>query len=153
MVSTNLEHFRLAEYVSRYTSEPIGIAMGVPNLAELFDQRSYEDLDGGVLEALGRLFKHQVKLFVYPMLDADSGDLITLHEFKLNSKLDMLFRYLVEESRIEAIETFHREHLSIRSKDVRHKLQIGDASWEDMVPERVAQMIKTKKLFGYKPAP
>jgi nicotinic acid mononucleotide adenylyltransferase len=94
-----------------------------------------------------------VKLFVYPTLDRDSGDLITAHDFKMSSKLDILYRYLLEEGRIEAIETFDSEHLAIRSRDVRHKLRIGDASWEDMVPSRVAQMIKTKKLFGYKPAP
>ncbi len=152
MVSTNLEHFRLAEYVSRYTSEPIGIAMGVPNLVELFDEHSYEDLDGGALEALGRLFKHQVKLFIYPMLDRDSADLITAHDFKLSSKLDILYRYLLEEGRIEAIETFDREHVAIRSKDVRHKLRIGDTSWEDTAPSRIAQLIKGKKLSGYEPA-
>lgn len=151
LVSADLKYFRLAEYIARYTSEPIRIALGVPSLTDIFNKDRFDDLDGGVLEAVGRLFKHQLKLFVYPMLDLASGELITAHNFKLGSSLDTLYRFLLEESRIEAIETFDRDLLSIRAEDVRHKLRTGDASWEDMVPPGVVQVIKTKKLFGYKP--
>jgi hypothetical protein len=96
LISNYVEYFRLAEYVARYTSEPIGIALGVANLTTIFDERHYEDLDGGVLEALGRLFKQQVKLLVYPMLHPESGELITAHNHKLPSALDGMYRYLLD---------------------------------------------------------
>ena len=46
--------------------------MGVPSLLEIFDEKYYLNLEGGILEALGRMFKGGLKLFVYPMID-DSG--------------------------------------------------------------------------------
>jgi hypothetical protein len=135
------------EYLSRYTSEPIRIALGVPNLGRIFDEQ--KQLEGGVLESLGRLFKHQVKLLVYPKLDTETGELVTAENFRMNSVLDVLYRYLRDSGRIDAIETFNRQHLYIRAEDVRQKLSEGDPTWEDMVPTRVAQAIKEKELFGY----
>ena len=149
LISKYVEYFRIAEYVSRYTSEPIGIALGVKNLASIFEAHHYDDLEGGVLEALGRLLKRQVKLFVYPTLEPESGELITAHDFDPTSGPGMIRRYLLDTGRIAAIETFDHKHLSIRSKDVLDKLRAGDPSWEEMVPPRIADAIKKKKLFGY----
>jgi hypothetical protein len=147
LISSYRYYFRLVEYLSRYTSEPIRIALGVPNLGRIFDEQ--KQLEGGVLESLGRLFKHQVKLLVYPKLDTETGELVTAENFRMNSVLDVLYRYLRDSGRIDAIETFNRQHLYIRAEDVRQKLSEGDPTWEDMVPTRVAQAIKEKELFGY----
>ena len=51
---------RLAAYLFRHTKKPIGIVMGVAEAcAKLFDERYYADLDGGILESFGRLFKNR----------------------------------------------------------------------------------------------
>jgi hypothetical protein len=45
----------------------IGVALGVNNLVEIFNEKYYENLPGGILESFGRMFRQSVKLYVYPM--------------------------------------------------------------------------------------
>ncbi|MEY4395373.1 MAG: hypothetical protein RL595_2622, partial [Planctomycetota bacterium] len=77
LISNFGEYHRLAAYFFRYTKKMIGIVMGVPTLKEIFDERYYADLEGGILESFGRLFKNKLKLFIYPLLEKDSKALIT----------------------------------------------------------------------------
>ena len=53
--------------------------------------------------------------------------------------------------RIQPITTYQREHLSIHAEQVLEMLRRGDSAWEDIVPSRVAEVIKSKALFGYQP--
>ena len=46
-------------------------------MQELFKEKHYSDLDGGILEGFGRLLKYDLKLYVYPTLDAKTGELVT----------------------------------------------------------------------------
>jgi hypothetical protein len=75
LISNYAEYFRLAAYIRRYTKEMIGVTMGVPSMRELFDERYYENLDGGILESFGRLFKSGVRLYVYPLKEKETGKL------------------------------------------------------------------------------
>ena len=49
----------------------------------LFDEMYYSDLDGGILEAFGRLLKHNVRIYVYPALDNHTGELIAADTLKV----------------------------------------------------------------------
>lgn len=151
LISDYSEYYRLAEYLSRYTQEKIGLALGAAILRELFDEKYYDDLDGGILEGFGRLFKHNVKLYVYPMLRESGESLVTVENLDVPPDLADLYGYLVGRGCIEALEDFEPGVLPIYSRDVLVKLRAGDASWEAMVPPPVAQRIKQKALFGYDP--
>jgi hypothetical protein len=39
--------------------------------------------------------------------------------------------------------------LSIQSRDVLERIRACDPSWEELVPPQVAEMIKSRDLFGY----
>lgn len=67
LISNYSEYYRLTSYFRRYTKEMIGVAMGINNLLEIFNERYYEHLEGGILENFGRLFRNSVRLYVYPM--------------------------------------------------------------------------------------
>src|SRR5213595_3409090 len=95
------EYFRLASYLSRYTSRKIGLVMGVPSLLEIFDEKYYLNLEGGILEALGRMFKSGLKLYVYPMINEKTGELVTATQTEVASNLRSLFRYLIDNQYIE----------------------------------------------------
>jgi hypothetical protein len=70
LISNYPEFFRLTSYFRRYTKEMIGVALGINNLVEIFNEKYYDNLEGGILESFGRLFRNAVKLFVYPMREA-----------------------------------------------------------------------------------
>ena len=61
MVSNYFEYFKLSSYLRRHVRNPIGLVMGLNNLADIFKEEYYQCLDGGILEAFGVLFKDNVK--------------------------------------------------------------------------------------------
>src|SRR5437588_7041287 len=96
LISKFGEYYRLAGYLFRYTDKAIGLVMGVPSLIEILDEKYYTNLEGGILEALGRMFKGGLKLYVYPMIDETSGKIITAKEVKVAPNIRSLFQYLID---------------------------------------------------------
>ena len=151
LVSRFGEYYRLAGYLSRYTNRKIGLVMGVPSLIEIFDEKYYLNLEGGILEALGRMFKAGLKLYVYPMIDEKTGKLVTATQIEVAPNLRSLFQYLIDNQYIGEITEYHPEYLRIYPPDALAKLQSGDSRWEHMVPPEVVEIIKERQFFGYRP--
>jgi len=149
LISDYFEYFRLAAYIAWRTKERIGIVMGVPSLIELFDERYYTKLPGGILESFGRLFKNDLKLYVYPLLNKETGELSTVENLAVAPELTKLYGYLQDRGSFVALDNFNREYLSIFSRDVLRNIASGE-KWEHMVPEVVATMIKRRGFFGSK---
>jgi hypothetical protein len=150
LISKFGEYYRLAAYLTRYTDQMIGLVMGVPSLREIFDEKYYLNLAGGILEALGRMFKGELKLFVYPIVHEKSGELITATNLEVAPNLRSLYGYLLHNKFIVEITDYHPEYLHILPPDVLAKLQSGDRRWEEMVPPEVAKIIKEREFFGYR---
>ena len=150
LVSKFGEYYRLAGYLSRYTNRMIGLVMGVPSLMEIFDEKYYLNLEGGILEALGRMFKGELKLYVYPMIDEGTGKIVTAKQLEVAPNLRSLFQYLIDNQFIEEIAHYHADYLQIYPTDALAKLQRGDSGWERMVPPEVVQIIKEREFFGYR---
>jgi hypothetical protein len=149
LISDYFEYYRLAAYLSWRTKERIGIVMGVPSLIELFDEKYYTALPGGILESFGRLFKHNLKLFIYPFLDSSTGQIITKDSMKVAPELSKLYGYLADRGSFVDLDNHNPEVLSILSRDVLAKISNRDQSWEAMVPEEVVALIKKRCFFGY----
>ena len=151
LISDYFEYYRLAAYLRRYTKRPIGITMGIPSLIELFDEKYYEHLEGGILESFGRLFKNDLRLYVYPFLDGATRQLVTVQKLKVSPSLQGLYEHLAENGYIESIDFYNKDYLRIFSRDVLTKIRNGDRSWEAMVPTPVSEIIKERHFFGYRP--
>lgn len=151
LISKYVEYYRLAQYLFRYTHQPISITMGLPSLYEIFDEHHYDVLPGGILGAFGRLFRQDLYLYVSPMLDQTSGKVVSLDQFTPADHLQYLLAYLLEKGSIRQLESLPPEHLKIYSHEVLQQLRQGDNRWEACVPANVAEMIKSKHLFGYEP--
>ncbi len=150
LISDYFEYYRLAAYLGRYTKNRIGITMGAASLQQLFDEKYYAELQGGILESFGRLFKNDLKLYIYPYLDPESGDFMAVQNLEVSPNLRKLYEYLVERGCIEQLSNFDDRCLSIFSRDVLKRIAEGDASWETMVSPQVADMIKQRGFFGYR---
>ena len=150
LISDFGEYHRLAAYFFRYTKKMIGVVVGVPTLKEIFDEKYYADLDGGILESFGRLFRNDLKLYVYPLLEAKTGALITAGNLRVAPNLRHLHAYLMENRFIEGLRDYDEKSLPIFSREILAKIRGGDASWEAAVPPPVAKIIRERKLFGCK---
>jgi hypothetical protein len=149
LISDYFQYYRLASYLSRYTKESIAITMGAGSLLELFDEQYYTNLEGGILESFGRLFKNDLKIYCYPLADPITGELTTCENLQVKPQLRNLYKYLKECGGINALDNFDQACLGIFSREVLGKIKVGDTSWESMVPERVADVIKDKNYFDY----
>ncbi len=172
LISNYSEYYRLTSYFRRYTNEMIGVAMGINNLLEIFNEKYYENLEGGILENFGRLFRQSVKLYIYPMKQdaydryltsgatppSKPGDptaslgssvLITAKNLQVARHLRSLYDHLLENHYLECITGFNPDILDIFSREVLARIKAQDSSWETMVPPRVAAAIKKRHLFGY----
>jgi hypothetical protein len=150
LISKFGEYYRLAGYLFRYTNRAIGLVMGVPSLIEILNEKYYTGLEGGILEALGRMFKGGLKLYVYPMIDESSGKIITASQIEVAPNLKALFQFIMDNNFITEITDYHPEYLEIFPPEVLAKLQTGDSSWEKMVPPEVTQIIKERRFFSYR---
>ncbi|MDJ0788732.1 MAG: TonB-dependent receptor [Myxococcota bacterium] len=150
LISDYFRYDRLAGYLQQFTSCPLGLVMGSRSLIELFDEQYYEQVDGGILEAFGRLFKQDMRIYVYPHQKPDTSELMTLSSLEMEPKMRSLFDWLASRGYLEDVEGFREEVLPIYSRDVLRKIRDGDSSWTGMVPEAVAAVIKERGFFGYR---
>ena len=150
LISDFFEYYRLAAYLSQYTRERIAITMGAGSLQELFNEKYYKALDGGILESFGRLFKNDLKIYCYPLLDQSTSELTTCDNLVIKPELQKLYGYLHDRGGINNLDNFSPECLNIFSRDVLRKIGDCDPVWEQMVPESVASVIKARKYFDYR---
>lgn len=150
LISNFGAYHRLAAYLFRYTKKMSGLVIGVPHLKQLFDSKYYTDLEGGILESIGRLFKNELKLYAYPMQGALRGTTITAANLRVAPEIRHLYAYLLENEFIHALKDIDVTCLPIQAHDVLKSIQEGDAAWEPMVPPVVAGLIKHRRLFGYR---
>jgi hypothetical protein len=151
LISDYFEYYRLAAYLSHYSNQRIAITMGASSLRDLFDEKYYATLEGGILESFGRLFKNELRLYIYPLLDQATGKLVTVDNLEVAAHLHKLYGYLVDNGSIKQLENVNRDYLHIFSRDALRKIRAGDASWESMVPPQVAEVIKSRRFLGYLP--
>jgi len=150
LISNFRRFHRLAAYLGRYTNRPIGLALGAHRLAEVFDETLYNESEGGLLGGLGQLFKNPARLYVYPSLNFATGQIVTAENFPVTPHLRHLYAHLTENHFIQGLPDFKADFLRIRSRDVLDKIEAGDASWEKLVPPVIADVIRQKKLFGWR---
>jgi hypothetical protein len=150
LISDYFEYYRLAAYLGRYTKKRIAITMGAASLLDLFDEKYYAELEGGILESFGRLFKNDLRLYIYPLLDKVSGNLVTVETLEVAPALRKLYGYLADRGHIKQLENVNHDYLHIFSRDALQKIRGGDHSWEQMVPREVAEIIKSRRYLGYR---
>jgi hypothetical protein len=152
MVSNYFEYYRLVDYLSKITKGyKIGIILGIHALQKIFEEKTYANIRGGILESFGALFGSNVKLYIYPAWKRDSRELFTLKDFEssLPANLKGLFRYLVDNNKLEDIRDANVNQLHIISDNVLAMIRKGEPGWEKFVPHKVEEAIKEHGLFDY----
>ena len=152
LISNHGPYYRLVEHLSRYTRKTIAIALGMPALNGIMDDQHYPELRGGTLEAVGRLFARNVRMYLYPHWDAATNTLVTAETVQVPPQFRHLHAHLRAGGYIFPIERANPEFQAIDSDEVLRLIEGHDPAWERMVPPAVAALIKEKHLFGWKPA-
>jgi len=149
MISNFKEYYKVVEYFSNYTKERMGLVMGVNNLIDVFDARYYRQLSGGILEAFGKLFFKDLKVYLYPMKNPKTGELTTSENLKVHPRMKELYKFFKYNGKVVDIENYDPTISGIFSREVLRMIHDGEKGWENLLPEGIAEMIKSREQFGY----
>ena len=132
MVSNFADFYRLAAYLRRSNGAAVGLAVGVTLLETLFEEKWYDDLEGGALEGFGRLFKDGVTLCVYPR--GENGRQLGIEDAHLPDAMRPLFDFLRSHDRIAGLKCAVPDALPFTPAEVREFILKGDKRWKNLVP-------------------
>jgi len=150
LISNYGRYYKLLDYFSRFTQKRMGIILGIMNLKDIFDEKYYDHLDGGILEGIGKMFNQDLKVYVYPYHSEKSKKLFTIKNIEIDSKIKPLYDFYVSNKRLIDIKGYQKEFLNIFSNRVLTMIRTNKDGWENLVPNYVDNIIKENKLFGYK---
>ena len=150
MISNYQRYYKLLDYFRRFSDKKLGIILGVPNLQEIFDPKFYRHLGGGILEGIGKMFNRDVKVYVYPFKPDSKSDLLTSKNVEIKPRVKPLYDFFRFNKRIVDLHDYNDEYLNIFSRKILKLIKKQKSGWETMVPTYVDNIIKEKKLFGYK---
>jgi len=149
MITNFQEYYKLVEYFSEFTKERMALAMGVYNLIQIFDEKYYRQVSGGILEAFGKLFFRDLKVYMYPYKEEKTGEYITSENLKVHPRVKELYKFFKHNGKLVDIKDFDPEILHIFSRRVLKMIMNNEEGWEEMLPEGIAEIIKSDRLFGY----
>ena len=148
LISDYLRYFSLRAYFRRYTKKQISIITGISNIVDIFNEKYYVGLEGGILEAFGKLFPDNTQLYVYPSY-LRNDKLINLDNLDLGPTHQNLFKHLVENNLLVPLELVEESRLHVYQREVLQQIRKGRGKWEENVPKIVANQIIERKLLGY----
>ncbi len=148
MITNYQEYYRLVEYFSEFTKERMALAMGVNNLIQIFDEKYYRHISGGILEAFGKLFYKDLKIYMYPYKEEESNKFINSENLKVHPRMKELYKFFKNNGRVVDIQDFDQDILHIFSRSVLKMIKQGEEGWEEMLPTGIPEVIKEKRLFG-----
>jgi hypothetical protein len=90
-------------------------------------------------------------VYLYPMIDPDTGEVVDSTNVRVSSQVKELYKFFKYNEKVVDITDYNKEYLSIYSKEVLEMINKGKDGWEAMLPEKVSALIKEKNLFGYQP--
>ena len=149
MITNFQEYYRLVEYFSEFTKARMALAMGVYNLIQIFDEKYYRHLSGGILEAFGKLFFKDLKVYLYPLKNHETGEFYTSETLKVHPRMKELYKFFKYNGKMLDIKDFNPDILEILSRKVLKMITDGEEGWEEMLPEGISEIIKDQRLFGY----
>ena len=147
LISNFSEYYKLVDYFHQFTKNQMGLIMGVNNFKEIFNEKYYSELSGGILEAFGKLFTRKLRIYLYPY--KTNKTLLNTSNIIVKDSLKDLYKYFKLNRRVVDIPNFDEKALDYHSREVLKMIRLKTEGWEDMLPDGVSKIIKENNLFGY----
>jgi hypothetical protein len=148
LISDYLRFFRLRSWIRRYTQNRIGIVLSVLDFNYLFDIEYYDGLEGGILEAMGKLFSDNTNVYVYPTIR--DGKVVTLDNVNVDEDQRFLLKHLIHTNAMASADIVNVTNLQISAREIVKEIPKGRGDWEQKLPPKTASSIIERGLFGYK---
>lgn len=147
LITNYPQYFKLSNYFARFKVPNLGLVLGIYNFQQIFTEQ-YANSEGGILSALGQLFREGVRVYVYPF-KSEEGQLESMDNLSVPPEFKNLYDHLKGMNQIRDIQNPNKELLHIYSSKVLSMIVNNEEGWEKMVPESVAKTINENCLFGH----
>ncbi len=107
LISEFFRHFRVRQYLARYSREPVVLVVNTAELGEILCEDFYSGIPGGILEGLGLLFPRPTVAYVYP--EAGRAGTVALDKLPIADNLRPLLAYLRACGQIVPVDERERE--------------------------------------------
>lgn len=148
LITNYPQYYKLANYFARLNVPHLGLVLGIYNFQQIFTDKEYSNVEGGILAALGQLFRDYVKVYIYPY-KSEEGQLETLENLQVPEKFSHIYNHLISMKAIDTLKDFNKDLLHIYSSKVLSMIVNQEKGWEEMVPPSVAKTINDNCLFGH----
>jgi len=149
MITNFKEFYKISNWFRKFQINNIRLVVGALTFKKILEKKYYTHLRGGILEAFGRLFSQNMKVYLYPGREKQTHNILTSENMPVEPDVKFLYQHLLKSGLIIDIKNYRKEILPFFSYKVLAKLNANDPEWEDMVPKYVSSFIKNKNLFGY----
>ncbi len=147
IISSCEEYQHLISYFADYRVQHLGLVLRAHRLSEFLSVKYQQNASGSLLTAFGEIFAGGVRVYAYPSVLADNTTLMTIQNLPLPEGAKYLYQHLLDHRQIVDIELFNPAVMNIFASDVLADIRSGKTGWEDMVPLKVAEIVKKEGLF------
>jgi len=148
LISDSPEFHRIARVLRRHTTLPLGVVLSIGLLHELFKEKWSADLEGGILESFGRLFKTDLSLLVYPWRNRRTGEMVSAPVFRAPEHLTHLYRHFLDNRMIREVACGDESLLQRTGRDIRRMQDEGDEGWREWVPAAAVPVVERRLRGG-----
>ncbi len=149
LVSDYMHNYLVAEHLARYSAAQIAMPIGAASFRSMTLSNQFENFEGGLLEAAGKLAAMKVRFYIYPNIDENTGERLDLEAINYPPESELLYRHMINQGLIQPLEGLPSNELRLDSNAILKMIQNADSEWEDHVEPSVADAIKADHLFGY----
>lgn len=170
LLSAYRGYYRLPAYFRRHTEGAITVVAGINNLVEILNTENYSKLEGGLIEALGRLFKAHVRVLVYPMSgaqlnrlyadpvarrvcfpegeDVPSHQVVTLGSLRLRPEVACLLEHLRVTRALAELPEADAQALKCQPRTLATRIRQKESGWELELDARTVASIRRLGLWA-----
>ncbi len=152
LITNYYRHLRLADYLFKATNQMVGIVMSSESLTELFKEDYYTDLNGGIFESFGRMFKNDLVVYGYSARGEDKHSALCPNELKVAPHLRNLYAHLLENRNIVSLAIPAADKADTRGNTQRTALSIDYTPWVEDTSAGVRALPREESLPQAAPA-
>ncbi|MFN7262726.1 MAG: hypothetical protein ACK5UJ_02860 [Pseudobdellovibrionaceae bacterium] len=148
MISNFYYFYRLKNYVRQASKRPLALIMSIQHIDRLFDEKSYADLEGGLLEGLGKLLDRDTHLYLYPNYEND--ECLSVSTYQPHKSVKHIYEHFLNSGLLKDMAQCAEIKNFIHSTQIEEWIKERKTDWEKHVPPAVRDFIKKDAFWGFK---
>lgn len=132
--------YEMKEFIRLSSNKPLAIVIGATHLDKLFDEKFYSDLNGGLLEGMGKLMDKSTRLYIYPHKTKEIC-LLTKSYFP-KPAVKHIYAHFIEHKYLQDIAGCDEIEEFMHSEDIIKMIKTKKTDWKKYVPAAIHSLVQ-----------